>query len=109
MKPPLIPFVPLILKGEGGPGGCLHPMRAGVFLLPHGVPSLTPYLPPDLTFLHEGSKTLLDGLVNVEKLVGASHWGLHGQGTPWARPGKEDPTEELGPSCPCSGLGDPGV
>ncbi|NXB81217.1 RPGFL factor, partial [Donacobius atricapilla] len=36
MKPPLIPFVPLILK--------------------------------DLTFLHEGSKTLLDGLVNVEKL-----------------------------------------
>ncbi|NXB27143.1 RPGFL factor, partial [Rhagologus leucostigma] len=39
MKPPLIPFVPLILK--------------------------------DLTFLHEGSKTLLDGLVNVEKLVGS--------------------------------------
>ncbi|KFO69396.1 Rap guanine nucleotide exchange factor-like 1, partial [Cuculus canorus] len=38
MKPPLIPFVPLILK--------------------------------DLTFLHEGSKTLLDGLVNVEKLHG---------------------------------------
>uniref|UniRef100_A0A8C8SAF5 Rap guanine nucleotide exchange factor like 1 n=1 Tax=Pelusios castaneus TaxID=367368 RepID=A0A8C8SAF5_9SAUR len=36
MKPPLIPFVPLILK--------------------------------DLTFLHEGSKMLLDGLVNVEKL-----------------------------------------
>ncbi|XP_062363906.1 rap guanine nucleotide exchange factor-like 1 [Cinclus cinclus] len=36
MKPPLIPFVPLILK--------------------------------DLTFLHEGSKTLLDGLVNMEKL-----------------------------------------
>lgn len=25
--------------------------------------------PPDLTFVHEGSKTLLDGLVNVEKLV----------------------------------------
>uniref|UniRef100_A0A8C4YJH9 Rap guanine nucleotide exchange factor like 1 n=1 Tax=Gopherus evgoodei TaxID=1825980 RepID=A0A8C4YJH9_9SAUR len=37
MNPPLIPFVPLILK--------------------------------DLTFVHEGSKTLLDGLVNVEKLV----------------------------------------
>ncbi|KAM8795253.1 rap guanine nucleotide exchange factor-like 1 isoform 2-T2 [Eudromia elegans] len=36
MKPPLIPFVPLILK--------------------------------DLTFLHEGSRTLLDGLVNMEKL-----------------------------------------
>ncbi|XP_027728965.1 LOW QUALITY PROTEIN: rap guanine nucleotide exchange factor-like 1 [Vombatus ursinus] len=36
MKPPVIPFVPLILK--------------------------------DLTFLHEGSKTLLDGLVNIEKL-----------------------------------------
>ncbi|XP_051681620.1 rap guanine nucleotide exchange factor-like 1 isoform X2 [Oryctolagus cuniculus] len=36
MKPPVIPFVPLILK--------------------------------DLTFLHEGSKTLVDGLVNVEKL-----------------------------------------
>ncbi|KAG6929783.1 Rap guanine nucleotide exchange factor like 1, partial [Chelydra serpentina] len=36
MNPPLIPFVPLILK--------------------------------DLTFVHEGSKTLLDGLVNVEKL-----------------------------------------
>ncbi|KAB1265787.1 Rap guanine nucleotide exchange factor-like 1 [Camelus dromedarius] len=37
MKPPVIPFVPLILK--------------------------------DLTFLHEGSKTLVDGLVNIEKLV----------------------------------------
>uniref|UniRef100_A0A8C2VUP4 Rap guanine nucleotide exchange factor like 1 n=1 Tax=Chinchilla lanigera TaxID=34839 RepID=A0A8C2VUP4_CHILA len=36
MKPPVIPFVPLILK--------------------------------DLTFLHEGSKTLVDGLVNLEKL-----------------------------------------
>ncbi|XP_021574127.1 rap guanine nucleotide exchange factor-like 1 [Carlito syrichta] len=36
MKPPVIPFVPLILK--------------------------------DLTFLHEGSKTLIDGLVNIEKL-----------------------------------------
>nr|XP_008111565.1 PREDICTED: rap guanine nucleotide exchange factor-like 1 isoform X1 [Anolis carolinensis] len=36
MKPPIIPFVPLILK--------------------------------DLTFLHEASKTLVDGLVNVEKL-----------------------------------------
>ncbi|XP_013929571.1 PREDICTED: rap guanine nucleotide exchange factor-like 1 isoform X1 [Thamnophis sirtalis] len=36
MKPPIIPFVPLILK--------------------------------DLTFLHEGSKTLVDGLINVEKL-----------------------------------------
>ena len=42
---------------------------------------------PDLTFLHEGSKTLLDGLVNVEKLVGAvpgggtveigGPWGVH--------------------------------
>ncbi|XP_026573289.1 rap guanine nucleotide exchange factor-like 1 isoform X3 [Pseudonaja textilis] len=36
MKPPIIPFVPLILK--------------------------------DLTFLHEASKTLVDGLINVEKL-----------------------------------------
>lgn len=25
--------------------------------------------PLDLTFLHEGSKTLVDGLVNIEKLV----------------------------------------
>ncbi|XP_069490679.1 rap guanine nucleotide exchange factor-like 1 [Ambystoma mexicanum] len=36
MRPPVIPFVPLILK--------------------------------DLTFLNEGSKTFLDGLVNVEKM-----------------------------------------
>ncbi|XP_038609789.1 rap guanine nucleotide exchange factor-like 1 [Tachyglossus aculeatus] len=36
MKPPVIPFVPLILK--------------------------------DLTFLHQSSKTLQDGLVNIEKL-----------------------------------------
>ncbi|XP_025947392.1 rap guanine nucleotide exchange factor-like 1, partial [Apteryx rowi] len=43
MKPPLIPFVPLILK--------------------------------DLTFLHEGSKTLLDGLVNMEKLKESSVTG----------------------------------
>uniref|UniRef100_A0A8B9NYS4 Rap guanine nucleotide exchange factor like 1 n=1 Tax=Apteryx owenii TaxID=8824 RepID=A0A8B9NYS4_APTOW len=51
MKPPLIPFVPLILK--------------------------------DLTFLHEGSKTLLDGLVNMEKLV--SPQCLHGTGPQWWR------------------------
>ncbi|XP_010214877.1 PREDICTED: rap guanine nucleotide exchange factor-like 1, partial [Tinamus guttatus] len=52
MKPPLIPFVPLILK--------------------------------DLTFLHEGSKTLLDGLVNMEKLVRAwPGWSpLRGVGVP---------------------------
>lgn len=25
--------------------------------------------PLDLTFLHEGSKTIVDGLVNIEKLV----------------------------------------
>ncbi|XP_053554302.1 rap guanine nucleotide exchange factor-like 1 [Bombina bombina] len=36
MRPPVIPFIPLILK--------------------------------DLTFLHEGSKTFIDGLVNVEKM-----------------------------------------
>lgn len=27
------------------------------------------FYPLDLTFLHEGSKTLVDGLVNIEKLV----------------------------------------
>lgn len=30
------------------------------------------HLPLDLTFLHEGSKTLIDGLVNIEKLVSGS-------------------------------------
>lgn len=50
-------------------------MWAGVLLLPHGPPPSPPRLSPDLTFLHEGSKTLLDGLVNVEKLVGAPCWG----------------------------------
>lgn len=29
-------------------------------------------VPLDLTFLHEGSKTLVDGLVNIEKLVSGS-------------------------------------
>lgn len=80
MKPPLIPFIPLILKGAvGGRSG-------GVLLLPMG-PALTSLSLSDLTFLHEGSKTLLDGLVNVEKLVGAmprggtvgirGSWGVH--------------------------------
>lgn len=33
--------------------------------------------PLDLTFLHEGSKTLVDGLVNIEKLVsGTAYPGL---------------------------------
>lgn len=41
---------------------------------------------PDLTFLHEGSKTLLDGLVNVEKLV--SSRGEWGKGTPRMRAGE---------------------
>lgn len=77
MKPPLIPFIPLILKGAvGGRSG-------GVLLLPMG-PALTSLSPSDLTFLHEGSKTLLDGLVNVEKLVGAmprgAQWGSGGPG-----------------------------
>ncbi|NWS20050.1 RPGFL factor, partial [Pachyramphus minor] len=65
MKPPLIPFVPLILKGEGRVPRV--PQGVRVLLRPHRTPP-DPPSPPDLTFLHEGSKTLLDGLVNVEKL-----------------------------------------
>lgn len=38
--------------------------------LPHTKRSLL--YPLDLTFLHEGSKTLVDGLVNIEKLVSDS-------------------------------------
>lgn len=83
MKPPLIPFVPLILKGEGG-------LRAfsSVGWGPSDAPQDPPHhplSPPDLTFLHEGSKTLLDGLVNVEKLVGSR--GEWGRGTPRMRGG----------------------
>lgn len=48
-------------------------MGWGTTAAPQGLPSPHTCL-PDLTFLHEGSKTLLDGLVNVEKLVGASCW-----------------------------------
>lgn len=39
---------------------------------PFGLPLLFTLFSPhplDLTFLHEGSKTLVDGLVNIEKLV----------------------------------------
>lgn len=83
MKPPLIPFVPLILKGEGS-------LRAfsSVGWGPSDAPQDPPHhplSPPDLTFLHEGSKTLLDGLVNVEKLVGSR--GEWGRGTPRMRGG----------------------
>lgn len=97
MKPPLIPFLPLILKGEGGHGGCLHPTVGwGPTAAPQPPPSPTT-CPPDLTFLHEGSKTLLDGLVNVEKLVGASCWGGTWVRTPRVR--TRAPTER--------GLGSP--
>ena len=81
MKPPLIPFIPLILKGAMGDmgGGGSHCSTWGPPHFPNPPP---PH--PDLTFLHEGSKTLLDGLVNVEKLVGAVpggvQWGLGGPG-----------------------------
>lgn len=75
-------------------------MWAGVLLLPHGAPPSPPRSSPDLTFLHEGSKTLLDGLVNVEKLVGAPCWGAGGGMWPRdprgeAREGGE-PTEGAG-------------
>lgn len=81
MKPPLIPFIPLILKGAVGD------MGGGSHCSTWGPPHFPNPPPPDLTFLHEGSKTLLDGLVNVEKLVGAvpgggtveigGPWGVH--------------------------------
>lgn len=47
-------------------------MGSGAGEGPFGPPLLSIYFPPhplDLTFLHEGSKTLVDGLVNIEKLV----------------------------------------
>lgn len=82
MKPPVIPFVPLILKGQRVPSTyhacCAHapPPRPIPLSLPSpgsGVPSSRPVSPPpDLTFLHESSKTLVDGLVNLEKLVSSA-------------------------------------
>lgn len=51
--------------------------------------------PLDLTFLHEGSKTLVDGLVNIEKLVGGT-----ANPSPSPSPGTPPKDSSLSPWCP---------
>lgn len=63
MKPPKIPFMPLLLKGH------LRICMLWLFYLHN--PSLTQACSVllDITFIHEGNKTFHDNLVNFEKLV----------------------------------------
>lgn len=56
------------MRGCRGGEGPFGPPSSSHGLLSHSL---------DLTFLHEGSKTLVDGLVNIEKLVsGTADRGL---------------------------------
>lgn len=62
MKPPKIPFMPLLLKGKG------HVIRSRKITVAMEQFNLN-LLCPDITFIHEGNKTFHDNLVNFEKLV----------------------------------------
>lgn len=66
MKPPKIPFMPLLLKGNGA-----HLFVACISEIKPQFPFLKSP-PADITFIHEGNKTFHDNLVNFEKLVSGS-------------------------------------
>lgn len=63
MKPPKIPFMPLLLKGHTH----IHTLR--LFSLRNLYLTHVCSLFLDITFIHEGNKTFHDNLVNFEKLV----------------------------------------
>ncbi|NWI55144.1 RPGF3 factor, partial [Calyptomena viridis] len=65
MSPPIIPFVPLLLKGGSCAGGCWGPLWVHP-ALPRD--QCDPQIPPDLTFIHEGNRTLAENLINFEKM-----------------------------------------
>lgn len=62
LEPPIIPFMPLLIKGQ----------QAFVVIAVQHVCTQT-LLPlsflPDMTFTHEGNKTFIENLVNFEKMV----------------------------------------
>lgn len=73
MKPPKIPFMPLLLKGSiSSSYTYTHTARLDfvvvVFMNDTAVPCFNIL---DITFIHEGNKTFHDNLVNFEKLVSA--------------------------------------
>lgn len=75
----------------------------GLFGLPLLPSCFSPH-PLDLTFLHEGSKTLVDGLVNIEKLVSGTAnpspvtWGMASSPSP-GTPSKDSSFSPWCPAC----------
>lgn len=63
MKPPKIPFMPLLLKGH------THSRMHTLFNFQNISLTQDGSLFLDITFIHEGNKTFHDNLVNFEKLV----------------------------------------
>lgn len=86
LSPPIIPFVPLLLKGGYlgvGAVGLLPGVgtgRSGVVGTPLDAssppqgsdPQILP--PADMTFIHEGNRTLAENLINFEKMVSGAGW-----------------------------------
>lgn len=72
MKPPKIPFMPLLLKGLTQTHTHVHTL--GLFNLQNlYLACVFPFF-LDITFIHEGNKTFHDNLVNFEKLVSLIFW-----------------------------------
>lgn len=72
MKPPKIPFMPLLLKG------LTHTRTLRLFLSLNRSLTQTRFFSSDITFIHEGNKTFHDNLVNFEKLVSRGGQLEHG-------------------------------
>lgn len=99
LSPPIIPFVPLLLKGgylasgAAGAGGervtpgwwgslGMHPALPGTGnLIPKSIPPHPPAA-ADMTFIHEGNRTLAENLINFEKMVSGAAWLPRGP-PPW--------------------------
>lgn len=66
LSPPIIPFVPLLLKGASH--GSVHAGDRETKPSAHPDPP-TPLSAADMTFIHEGNRTLAENLINFEKMV----------------------------------------
>lgn len=67
LSAPLIPFMPLLLKGELIRCLTLAAKKSSEYLLPWYKTGNRVCF-SDMTFIHEGNKTMVDGLVNFEKM-----------------------------------------
>ena len=69
---PVVPFMPLVMKGEPQISCSLSPLSDVETSSIEILVSLA-----DMAFLHEGNETMIEGLVNFEKMVSEEDGSLH--------------------------------